>query len=230
VPLPDDPARDASLLDAQDKALALFDEVVARQMIRSGRGERELSDDIRDLAAEMFGIGRYWHKRVVRAGPHTLEPYRANPPDRTIDADDIVFLDFGPIFEQWEADIGRTFVLGQDPAKLRLADALPEIWAEGKQHFDTTADITGAQLFAHVLDTIGAAGWGHGASHAGHLVGEFPHEKINGDDIDSYITHGSEQPMRRLDAAGKPCRWILEVHLVDPTGEFGGFHEQLLNI
>ena len=225
-----DRARDASLLAAQDKALALFDEVVARGMIRTGRGERELSDAIRDLAAEMFGIDRYWHKRVVRAGPHTLEPYSANPPDRIIGADDIVFLDFGPILEQWEADVGRTFVLGTDPAKHRLADALPDIWAQGKRHFDESPDITGAQLFQHVLDLTSAAGWGHGASHAGHLVGEFPHEKINGDDIDSYITHGSEQPMRRPDAAGRPCRWILEMHLVDPTGEFGGFYEQLLNV
>jgi hypothetical protein len=44
-----------------------------------------------------------------------------------------------------------------------------------------------------------------GASHAGHLVGEFPHEKINGDDIDRYITHGNHAAMRRLDAAGQPA-------------------------
>ena len=84
--------------------------------------EGEASDAIRDLAAEMFGISRYWHKRIVRAGPNTLQPYKQNPPDREIAADDIVFLDFGPIFEQWEADFGRTYVLGDDPVKHRLAD------------------------------------------------------------------------------------------------------------
>jgi hypothetical protein len=61
-------------------------------------------------------------------------------------------------------------------------------------------------------------------------VGEFPHEKINGDDVDCYITHGSDEPMRRPDATGKPCHWILEVHLVDRGRAFGGFFEQLLDI
>ena len=31
--------------------------------------------------------------------------------------DDILFLDFGPIFEEWEADFGRTFVLGDDAVR-----------------------------------------------------------------------------------------------------------------
>ena len=57
--------------------------------------------------ARQFGVSRHWHKRIVRAGPNTLEPYKQNPPDREITADDIVFLDFGPIFEEWEADFGR---------------------------------------------------------------------------------------------------------------------------
>ncbi|MFT3871419.1 MAG: hypothetical protein QM714_02055 [Nocardioides sp.] len=81
-----------------------------------------------------------------------------------------------------------------------------------------------------MLELIAEAGWGHGASHAGHLVGEFPHEKINGDEIDCYITTGNDAPMRRPDAVGNPCHWILEVHLVDRERGFGAFFEQLLDI
>jgi hypothetical protein len=44
-----------------------------------GRGERAVSDSIRDLAGKMFGVKRFWHKRIVRAGPNTLHPYRENP-------------------------------------------------------------------------------------------------------------------------------------------------------
>jgi Xaa-Pro aminopeptidase len=76
---------------------------------------------IRELAAELLGVERHWHKRVVRAGPNTLEPYAENPPDRILADDDIVFLDVGPVFEQWEADFGRTYVLGDDPVKLLAA-------------------------------------------------------------------------------------------------------------
>lgn len=95
-----------------------------------GEGERAVSDRSRDLANELFGTDRHWHERIVRSGPNTLMPDRENPPDRVIGAEDIVFADFGPIFEEYEADFGRTFVLGDDPVKHRLRDDLPEVFAE----------------------------------------------------------------------------------------------------
>jgi hypothetical protein len=66
------------------------------------------SDGIRDLATYMFGIDRHWHKAnsARAAGPNALQPYRHNPPDRTIGADDIVFCDFGRI-EEWEPSIPK---------------------------------------------------------------------------------------------------------------------------
>ena len=70
----DEATRVAALIDAETRAEALFDEVVARGLIAPGITERELSDAIKVLAAESFGITRYWHKRVVRAGANTLHP------------------------------------------------------------------------------------------------------------------------------------------------------------
>jgi len=225
-----DPDRIQALRDAESKASSLFAEAVGRGLIVAGKSERQLSDEVKALAHEMFGIRRFWHKRIVRAGVNTLEPYSSNPPDRVLEADDICFFDFGPLFDEWEADFGRTYVLGKDPAKHRLADDLPRIWSAAREHFVSSPEITGEQFFDHILGLITDAGWGHGATHAGHLVGEFPHERINGDEIDCYITTGNDQPMRRPDAAGNPCHWILEVHLTDPTRSFGGFFEQLLDI
>lgn len=69
-----------------------------------------------------------------------------------------------------------------------------------------------------------------GGTHAGHLVGEFPHETIDGADIESYIAPGNATPMRRRDKAGRVCHWILEIHLVDTARRFGGFYEQLLDL
>jgi Xaa-Pro dipeptidase len=68
--------------------------------------ESEINQSIYALAGSMYGISRYWHKRIVRAGRNTLAPYDENPPDLTVGEDDIVFLDLGPVFEQWEADSG----------------------------------------------------------------------------------------------------------------------------
>ncbi len=218
------------LLDAQANAIALFDEVVARGLIAPGRGEQALSDQIRDLANEMFGKTRHWHRRIVRSGPHTLFPYRENPPDRVIEADDIVFADFGPVFEKFEADLGRTYVLGGDPVKHRLAADLPVIFEAGRVYFAKHPGITGAQLHAEIARQARKAGWSLGGTHAGHLVGEFPHEKIDGDNIESYIAPGNATPMRRHDKAGRVCHWILEIHLTDTARQFGGFYEQLLDL
>jgi Xaa-Pro aminopeptidase len=222
--------RVAKLLDAQAKAAVLFDAVDTGGILAPGVRETEANQAIRDLAAEMFDVRRHWHKRIVRAGVNTLQPYRFNPPDRIIEADDIVFLDFGPIFEDWEADFGRTYVLGDDPVKLRLRDDLPVLFDAGRQHFDTHPDITGAQLFDYVVELAEQAGWEWGGTIAGHLVGEFPHEDNEGEHEQSCIMPGSNQPMRGRDRVGRICHWILEIHLVDRAREIGGFYEELLDL
>ena len=146
-PTSDENARAERLLDAQDKAAQLFDEIERRAMIRAGVGEKELSDEIHALAGQMFGVTRHWHRRIVRAGENTLQPFKEHPPDRVVVDDDIVFLDFGPIFEEWEADFGRTYVLGDDPDKLAVRDALPRVWQAGRDYFANHAQVTGAELF-----------------------------------------------------------------------------------
>lgn len=227
---PDEDARARELVEAERKAVTLFDEAARRGLIAPGDTERAVSDRIRDLGAELFGTDRHWHKRVVRAGENTLKPYAANPPDRVIADDDVVFVDLGPIFAEWEADVGRTFVLGDDPVKTRLRDDLPRVWEAGRAHFEAHPDITGEQLYGHVVDLARAAGWEFGGPHSGHLVGEFPHELVDGARVDSYIAPGSGHKMRRLDPSGRRCHWILEVHLVDRERRIGGFFEQLLTL
>jgi Xaa-Pro aminopeptidase len=229
-PIEDEAARTARLLNAQDKAAELFTQIGQRELIVPGVTERAASDAIRDLAADLFGMDRHWHKRIVRAGPNTLQPYDENPPERIIADDDVVFCDFGPIFEGWEADFGRTFVLGDDPVKHRLRDDLPIVWRAGRDFFEAHPEVTGEQLFDHVVQLSERSGWEFGGTIAGHLVGEFPHVKIAGDDIESYIAPGSDQPMHRLDRTGRQCHWILEVHLVDRGRQIGGFYEELLDI
>jgi Xaa-Pro aminopeptidase len=226
----DEDARAAKLVEAQAKAVELFTAAEQRQLVAPGMTEVQASDAIRDLAAGMFGMKRHWHKRIVRAGANTLVPYDENPPDRVIGTDDIVFLDFGPIFEEWEADFGRTYVFGDDPVKRQLCEALPVIFDAAREFFETHPDVTGEQLFAHVTELAEQAGWEFGGEIAGHLVGQFPHDKIAGNKIEYYITPGSDKPLRRTDSAGRQCHWILEVHLVDRKRQIGGFYEELLDL
>jgi Xaa-Pro aminopeptidase len=222
--------RAEGLVAAQEKAIRLFAEVEARGLVAPGLREVEASDRVRDLANEMFGTTRHWHKRIIRSGPNTLAPYQDNPPDRVIEDDDIAFADFGPIFEAYEADFGRTYVFGDDPAKHRLQHDLPRIFAAGRAAFAADPDITGRQLYAEVDRLATEAGWAVGIWHAGHLVGEFPHETNDGAKAESYITPENTGVLRRTDRAGRVCHWILELHLVDRERGFGGFYEQLLDL
>jgi Xaa-Pro aminopeptidase len=229
-PTVDENARAERLLDAQAKAEQLFDEIERREMIRPGIGERQLSDEINAVAADLLNVTRHWHRRIVRAGENTLQPFKERPPDRSIADDDIVFLDLGPIFEEWEADFGRTFVLGDDPDKIALRDALARVWRAGRDHFDSDEHITGAELFDATVEIARREGYGWGSHIAGHLVGEFPHKKIPGTSTEWYVMPGSTKPMRRRDPSGRRCHWILEIHLIDPQHRFGGFYEQLLDL
>jgi len=226
----DESTRVAGLLEAQARAGALFDHIDEQAIVRASVTESAVNKQIRDLAADRFGASRHWHKRVVRSGPNTLEPYAKNPPDRTITDDDIVFLDLGPIFAEWEADFGRTFVLGDDPVKLRLRDDLPVLFEAGRAFFTDNADVTGEQLFAHVVGLAEQAGWEWGGTIAGHLLGEFPHDDAAGDHLHSCVMPGSNRPMRGVDAAGRIAHWILEIHIVDRARKIGGFYEELLDL
>jgi Xaa-Pro aminopeptidase len=177
----------AGLLDAQKKAEVLFAEIQAQNLIRPGAKESEIDENVYALAENMYGISRYWHKRIVRAGPNTLAPYDENPPDLTVGEDDIVFLDFGPVFEEWEADFGRTYVVGNDPRKHKLCQDIKEAFAKGKRYFRERPDITCAVLYAYAQHLASEAGWEYGGPIAGHLIGVFPHEKIANDKITLYV-------------------------------------------
>jgi Xaa-Pro dipeptidase len=220
----------AALLDAQLKAQALFVEIEAESLIRPGVAESEINESVYALAERMYGISRYWHKRIVRAGRNTLAPYDENPPDLTVSEDDIVFLDLGPVFEEWEADFGRTYVVGNDPLKRKLCRDIEEAFAKGKRHFEEHPDITAAELYGFAQHLAEQAGWEYGGPIAGHLIGVFPHEKIANDKISLYVHPKNHMRMRTPDTYGRERHWIFEVHFVDRAREIGGFYEELLTI
>jgi Xaa-Pro aminopeptidase len=218
----------AELRAAQRKADALFNEVVASGLIRPGVLESELSRQIHAIAQGRFGLKRHWHRRVVRSGPNSVLTYYDDPPDRAIAEDDTVYVDLGPVFESWEADYARTYVLGTDPDKHRLVANIEAAFSEGKAHFERTPDLTAGALYDYVVGLAGRYGWEFGASSAGHLVGHFPHETSPGESKRFSIRHGNGVSLREPDTRGMPRHWILEIHFVDRQRNFGGFFEQLL--
>lgn len=105
----------AELIAAERKGLALLDAIEAAGLVAPGRTELAVERDIFTIAARDFGVTDHWHDRVVRAGVNTLCVAGEAAPDRVIGEDDIVFLDLGPVFGGWEADIGRSYAVGTTP-------------------------------------------------------------------------------------------------------------------
>jgi len=219
-----------SLLDAQNKAQTLFQEIQIQEIINPGSTESRINEQIYALAQRMYGITQYWHKRIVRAGENTLQPYDENPPDLIVQEDDVVFLDLGPVFEAWEADFGRTYVLGDDPLKHKLCRDIESAFAQGKKHFEETPDIAARDLYLYAQSLAEQNGWEYGGPIAGHLIGHFPHERIPGDKVTLYVHPDNLNRMRDRDANGEERHWILEIHFVDRARKFGGFYEELLSI
>jgi Xaa-Pro aminopeptidase len=218
------------LLEAQEKAKALFGEVVSRGLILPGKLESELSAEIHELARYRFGLRRHWHKRIARAGENTLLTYHDQSQDRRIADDDVVYLDFGPVFEAWEADVGRTYAVGSDPLKHRLVSDIATAFQKGKALYRTTPTLTAGELYDYVASLAAESGWAFGAATAGHLIGHFPHERELEGARRFSIRHGNSQPLREPDAQGMPRHWILEIHFVDRERRIGGFFEELLTV
>jgi len=218
----------SKLIEAENIARHLFDAIDQRQLIRPGKSESQLNEEIFELAEELFGIQKYWHKRIVRSGINTLVPYDENPPDLIIQEDDILFLDFGPILEEWEADFGRTYVLGNDPFKHKLKNDIELAWHEARNWFNKQIKLTGAEFHQYILALANKYGWAYGGQLAGHLIGHFPHERLEPKNYGLYVHPGNPNDMFLPDANGNKREWILEIHFIDREKQIGGFFEQLL--
>ncbi len=218
------------LVAAEQKAAALFNEAEKRQYIVPGQTEKELNTRMYALAEELYGIKKYWHKRIVRAGANTLLPYKENPDNLLIQDDDILFFDFGPVFEEWEADYGRTYVTGNDPHKLKLQQDVAAAWQEGKAYFDQNYDtLTGSSFYHFTRELAVKYGWEYGNIHCGHLVGNFPHEELLGDELEHYLHPDNHQLLSAPDKNGNKRYWIYEIHFIDRQKKIGGFFEQLVS-
>jgi Xaa-Pro aminopeptidase len=219
-----------NLVTAEKQALQLFDEIQTRKLIIPGKTEHSLNKEIFDLAFELFGIKKYWHKRIIRAGKNTLCPYKENPPDLILQEDDILFFDFGPVFENWEADIGKTYVIGKNADKLKLKKDVELAWHEGRKFYiDNKNSLTGADFYTYTKELAHKYGWDYGNIHCGHLIGNFPHEILIGEEIINYIHPENNTLMSAKDKNGNERFWIYEIHFVDEANEIGGFFEQFLN-
>ncbi len=219
----------AKLSNAEKISIQLFNAVEKNNLIIAGKSEAQLASEIADLALEKFGIKDHWHKKIVRAGVNTLATYPENPPGKIIQEDDILFIDFGPIVKGYEADLGRTYVMGNNATKLKLKNDIEKAWYEIQEWYQTKTKLKASELFQYAVEKANDYGWTFAGEIAGHIVGEFPHEQpLDPKSLELDIHPANDNDMFLLDANGNERHWILELQFVDKEKEIGGYFEQLL--
>lgn len=122
-----------------------------------------------------------------------------------------MFVDLGPVFEAWESDFGRTYVLGDDPSKTKIRDAMEPLWKTIKARYEERPDMTGDELYYISVEEAGKLGFEFGGNIAGHHIGAFAHEKVSNDHIKDYITKGNHNSLNTTDKYGNKQHWILEL-------------------
>lgn len=85
-----------------------------------------------------------------------------------------------------------------------------------------------SELFDFAKNKAIKYGWEFGGEIAGHLIGEFPHERLEAGNYQLYVHPENQNNMFELDANGQKRNWILELHFIDKENKIGGFYEQLL--
>ncbi|NOT93327.1 M24 family metallopeptidase [Ferruginibacter sp.] len=219
-----------NLFIAELKAKDLFTIVEQRGLISAGKTEKQLCDEILQIAKDEFGVENHWGKKIVRTGINTLQPYIADAPNLEIKEDDIIFFDFHPVFDGWEADLGRTYILGNNPLKQKIKQDIETAWYEGNSWYFKQEKLTGAEFFNYATELAKKYGYEFGNAISGHIIGKYPHEQPNDPNDLCFDVHpDNHTDILQLDNFGNPRFWMLELHFIDRKNNIGAFFEQLLN-
>jgi D-alanyl-D-alanine dipeptidase len=175
----------AFLSRAGAAADAAFGDIVGAGL--RGRTEREVAASLaRHLVERGHETADF---TIVASGPNGASPHH-EPADRTIEAGDVVVLDFGGRLGGYCSDITRTVSVGEPPEEVRSVHGIVR---EAQQAaFDATGTgATGEEADRAARDVIEGAGFGEAFVHrTGHGIGLDVHEE-------PYLVAGNDQPLVR---------------------------------
>lgn len=126
---------------------------------------------------------------------------------------DLCFVDVGPIYEDHEADFGRTFVV--EGGSSDLAKASERVFQNTGQAWHNQK-LSGVALYDFMESQAKALGFQLNPKMAGHRLGDFPHKLLSSTKLSEF----DQCPIKNL--------WVLEVHLLNRDGTRGAFFEDLL--
>ncbi len=184
-------------------------------LCRPGMVEEDAVEKAKELLAANNMI-RGWHDVYVRFGSNTLKTFgEASDPGVVLKEDDIMLIDIGPVFEDWEGDGGDTFTFGNVPDMERCAADARKLFHTVRKKWESTG-MSGKELYAFAQDEAKAMGWELNMDLSGHRISDFPHAAIY------------DGPMADITFKPAPLLWVLEIHIRHPDGGYGAFFEDML--
>jgi Xaa-Pro aminopeptidase len=183
--------------------------------VEVGMAEEEAKSLARETLSTL-GMRRGWHHIIVRVGSNTTKDFmERSEPGVILGADDIFFVDIGPIYQGTEGDAGDTFVVGGNPDHHRAKRDVRAIWEEVRAHWFEQR-VTGHELYAFADRKAADLGWKLNFDLSGHRLSDYPHSAHYDGSI-ADVTEGLH-----------PDRWVLEIAIAHPELPFGAFYEDLL--
>jgi Xaa-Pro aminopeptidase len=165
---------------------------------------------------EGMGMRRGWHHIIVRFGPNTTKDFMERSEKGVVlGADDIFFVDIGPVYGDTEGDAGDTFVVGSNPEHLRAKKEVRLIWDLVREKWFAEG-FTGTELYDFAIATTKSYGWKLNMDLSGHRLSDFPHSAHY------------DGPLAEVSFRPNPNLWVLEIAIAHPDGSFGAFYEDLL--
>ncbi len=202
-----------AMQQAQLIALDCLQQIAAR--LQPGISEAD-AIAIANTVLQQAGAEQHWHPPIIRFGYNTAKIYsEPSVPDSRLGANDIFFIDLGPVFAGHEADVGATFCLGENPLQQQVQQAVHQVFDLVAAHWRATG-CSGAALYQVATDAAAVHGMVLNHQIKGHRVGDFPHKLYASGQLG-----GCEGEVRS-------GIWVLEIQLLDPVSGYGGFVEQVL--
>ena len=184
-------------------------------IVRPGMVEEDAVSKARDLLAAK-GMLRGWHDVYVRFGSNTTKTFGApSDPGIVLGANDICFVDIGPVWEKWEGDAGDTFVVGDDPEMKRCAADARRLFHIVRKKW-LAEGASGKELYAYAEQQAKEMGWVLNLDLSGHRIADFPHTLV----YEGGLAETDFQPSRLI--------WVLEIHIRHPSKPYGAFFEDML--
>jgi hypothetical protein len=202
-----------SFLAARKQALSLLYSV--GNYCRPGLNTQQLIDHYQKTKTKL-GLDRDWHPVKIRIGSDTLKNFRDQADSKIqIQESDIVFIDIGPIIDHHEADLARTFVIGQEPKYIQLQSDCYTIFQEISRLWKTK-NLNGQNLYKQAKALASEMGYHLNTAMGGHRLGDFPHALFYKGALDTF------------DAPLKAYLWVLEIHIIERDSQMGAFFEDII--